>query len=35
MANRTADILWAMFKYGIHRTIVENSPLQLLFRPDG
>jgi integrase len=35
MANRTADILGQMFKYGIHRAIVPNSPVQLLFRPGG
>jgi integrase len=35
MANRTADILSQMFKYGVHRAIVENSPVQLLFRPGG
>jgi integrase len=35
MANRTADILGQMFKYGIHRTIVSNSPVQLLFKPGG
>ena len=34
-ANRAADILGQMFKYGIHRTIVELSPVQLLFSPGG
>lgn len=27
MANRTADILAQMFKYGIHRQIVQDSPV--------
>jgi integrase len=35
MANRTADILGQMFNYGIHRAIVSNSPVQLLFKPGG
>ena len=35
MANHTADMLAQMFKYGIHRAIVESSPVQLLFRPGG
>ena len=35
MANHTARILGQMFKYGIHRTIVEDSPVKLLVLPGG
>jgi len=35
MANRTASLLGQMFKFGIHRAIVENSPVMLLYRPGG
>lgn len=35
MANRTASLLAQMFKFGIHRAIVENSPVILLYRPGG
>ena len=35
MANRTADILGQMFMYGIHRAIVPDSPVKLLYRPGG
>ena len=35
MANRTAGLLGQLFKFGIHRQIVEVSPVQLLFRPGG
>jgi len=35
MANRTASLLAQMFKFGIHRAIVENSPVMLLYRPGG
>jgi integrase len=35
MANRTADILGQMFKFGIHRSIVEDSPVKLLYKPGG
>lgn len=35
MANRVAAVLTQMFKYGIHRRLVESSPVQLLFRPGG
>lgn len=35
MANRVAAVLTQMFKYAIHRRIVEASPVQLLFRPGG
>jgi integrase len=35
MANRTAGILDQMFKFGLHRSIVEVNPVQLLYRPGG
>lgn len=35
MANRVAAILTQLFKFGIHRRIVNTSPVQLLFRPGG
>jgi integrase len=35
MANRIASLLAQMFKFGIHRAIVENSPVMLLYRPGG
>jgi integrase len=35
MANRTADILGQMFKYGVHRSILDDSPVKLLFKPGG
>jgi integrase len=35
MANRTADIIGQMFLYGVHRAIVESSPVQLLYDPGG
>jgi integrase len=35
MANRTGAIVAQMFKYGIHRTIVDDSPVKLLVRPGG
>jgi integrase len=35
MANRTASLLTQMFKFGIHRTIVSDSPVKLLYRPGG
>ena len=35
MANRTAGVLSQMFRFGIHRAIVESSPVQLLYRPGG
>lgn len=34
-ANRTAALLGQMFKFGIHRKIVKDQPVQLLFRPGG
>ena len=34
-ANRTAAIISQMFRFGIHRAIVESSPVQLLYRPGG
>jgi len=35
MANRVAALLGQLFKYGIHRQIVETTPVQLLYRPGG
>ena len=35
MANRVASILSQMFCFGIHRAIVETTPVQLLYRPEG
>jgi len=35
MANRVASLLAQLFKFGIHRAIVENSPVMLLYRPGG
>jgi len=35
MANRTAQIFAQMFTFGIHRSIVANSPVNLLFPPGG
>lgn len=35
MANRVAGLLSQLFRYGIHRQVVESSPVQLLFRPGG
>lgn len=35
MANRGAGILSQMFRFGVHRAIVETSPVQLLYRPGG
>jgi integrase len=35
MANRVAGLLGQMFKFGIHRRIVNASPVQLLYRPGG
>jgi integrase len=35
MANRVAGILSQMFRFGIHRAIVETTPVQLLYRPGG
>lgn len=35
MANRVAGMLSQMFRFGIHRAIVETSPVQLLYRPGG
>jgi integrase len=35
MANRTAALLGQMFKFAIHRTIVDDSPVKLLYRPGG
>jgi integrase len=35
MANRTAGIFSQMFSFGVHRSIIVNSPVNLLFRPGG
>lgn len=35
IANRAASLIAQMFKYGIHRAIVDATPVQLLFRPGG
>jgi integrase len=35
MANRVATLLDQLFKFGIHRQVVESSPVQLLYRPGG
>jgi hypothetical protein len=35
MANRVAGMLSQMFRFGIHRAIVESSPVRLLYRPGG
>jgi integrase len=35
MANRTAAILDQMFRFGVHRSIVADSPVKLLFAPGG
>ncbi len=35
IANRTAALLGQMFRFGIHRHIVPNTPVQLLIRPGG
>ncbi len=34
-ANRTAAVLSQMFRYAVHRAIVDASPVQLLYRPGG
>lgn len=34
-ANKTAALLSQLFKFGIHRAIVETSPVMLLYRPGG
>lgn len=35
MANRVAALLAQMFKFGIHRELVDDSPVKLLYRPGG
>ena len=35
MANRVAGIHSQMFRFGIHRALVETTPVQLLYRPGG
>jgi integrase len=34
-ANHLASVLSQMFRFGIHRALVETSPVQLLYRPGG
>jgi integrase len=34
-ANRTATMLSHMFRFAIHRSTLENSPVQLLYKPGG
>jgi integrase len=34
-ANRVAAVLSQLFRFGIHRTIVKTSPVQLLYKPGG
>ena len=34
-ANRVAAVLGQMFRFGIHRALVETTPVQLLYRPGG
>jgi hypothetical protein len=35
MANHVGHVLGQMFKYGIHRSIVDDSPVKLLVQPGG
>ena len=35
MANRVAGTLSQMFRYGVHRSLLDASPVQLLYRPGG
>jgi integrase len=35
MANRLASLLSQLFRWGIHRRIVDDSPVKLLYRPGG
>jgi integrase len=35
MANRTAGLIGQLFKFGIHRAVVDDSPVKLLYRPGG
>jgi hypothetical protein len=35
MANRVATTLAQMFKFALHRSTIETSPVQLLSRPGG
>lgn len=34
-ANRVASVLSQLFRFGVHRALVESSPVQLLYRPGG
>lgn len=35
MANKVAGVLAQLFRYGIHRALVDDSPVKLLMRPGG
>ena len=35
MANHVASLLSQMFKFGVHRALIDTSPVQLLYRPGG
>ena len=35
MANRVASTLTQMFKFALHRSVIDASPVQLLYRPGG
>ncbi len=35
MANRVAGILAQLFKFAVHRAVLDTSPVQLLYRPGG
>jgi integrase len=35
MANRVAGLLGQLFKFAIHRGLIETTPVQLLYRPGG
>ncbi len=35
MANRVHSLLKQLFKYGVHRQLIETSPVQLLYAPGG
>ena len=35
MANREANVLSQMFRFGIHRQLVDDSPVKLLYKPGG
>jgi integrase len=35
MANRTASVLGQLFKFAVHRNLIEATPVQLLMKPGG